>query len=173
MSARVDAATQILYHTANFDGWATGGGGPDWYATASVSGYHRARCSKDSYAWALVNGDSYYSGMTLTKINIQVSVKDAYVYRNAPWFSKADAKFWVRFTDLTAGTTLFNDKTRDYQAVQGTYWYNYAFTATVVSGHTYELEAGAWVETGYGWFWQYGTAEARGTIDVMYVYGNP
>jgi len=173
MSARVNAATQILYHAAPFDGWAKGWWGDCYQTDASTSGYHRARCCKNSYAWALINGDSYYGGGTMTKINIQVSVKNAYVYKNAPWFSWANAKFWVRFTDLTAAKTLFNDKTKDYQAVQGVYWYNYAFTATVVGGHTYELEAGAWVETGYGWFGNYGTAEAYGTIDVMIVVGNP
>jgi len=173
MSARVYASTQILYKSGYFEGWQKGGSGDYWETSADTSGNHRAYCYKNSNAWALIEGEQTYTGMTLTQIDIQVSVKNAYVYKNAPWFSTAIAKFWVKFIDATTGQVLFEDRSRDYSSTQGLYWYHYVFTATVQSGHTYSLLAGAYVQTGYGWFWQYGTAEARGTIDVMLVTGNP
>lgn len=172
MSASVNAATQIFYRSGSYDGWTTGGSGDYWEVYANTAGDFRAYCRKTSNAWALIHADQYYSGGTLTQITVHVTAKNAYVYKNAPWFSKAEAKWWVKFIDVTTGSVLNEDRAQDFKVVEGYSYYQKSFTGTVVGGHTYRVEAGVYVETGYGWFWQYGTAEAKGTIDVMLVVGD-
>lgn len=168
MGAKANAYVQILYRAGSFDGAQWSGSG-EYSAYADWTGYHQAWCKKNSWAFALVNAaQAYTSGTELHNINIQVSLYQVYVYRDAPWFSKAVAKFWVRFIDTTTSTVLFDDKNKNY----GDPWYNYPFQATVKSGHTFRLDAGIWVETGYGWWGNYGTAEGSATIDVMDVTGS-
>jgi hypothetical protein len=167
LSMQVNAAVQILYRTDSFDGGQYSGSGDSWSSYADWTGYHHAYCSKNSWAFALVSAAQAYSGIELHNINVQVSLYQVYVYRNAPLFSKAIAKLWMRFIDTTTSTVLRDDKSQDY----GLTWYNYAFQATVYSGHTYRLDIGIWVETGYGWWGNYGTAEGSATIDVMEVTG--
>lgn len=150
-----------------------GGGGTHWeYSADASTGNHRAYCYGAAWATAMVTSRTTYSGATLTKITIHVSIKNGYVFKSTPWFSWANAKLRVKFVDLTTGSVLYdNYSTWDY--MNGDFSKYYSFTATVQSGHTYEVAAGAYVETGYGWFGNYGTAEAKGTVDLIEVVGDP
>jgi len=176
MSTSVDAYTQIYYQTPYYDGWARGGSGDRWEATAETSGYVRAYCTGNSNAWALVQADQYYGGGTMTKITIYVTAQNAYVYLDhGPWWSYAgaEAKWWVKFIDATIGSVLYEDKTVNYVVTEGFSYYQKSFTKSVVGGHTYRVEAGVYCTTGKGWTGNWGTAEARGTIIVMQVVGDP
>ena len=175
LSTRVNAHTQIICRHPPFHGAGYGWGGEYGEAIAYNTGYHRVYCKKNSWAHATIDDVWTHNKGTFTKLYIQIAVKDAYVYKDAPWFSKAEAKFCIRLLDVTDWPqVLFEDNTRDYGAVEGLFWYHYnVFSATLQNGHTYRLEVGALVETGYGWFGNYGTAEARGTIDTMIVDADP
>jgi hypothetical protein len=171
LSTRINASTQIICRHPSYDGAPHGGGGEYFEAISYRTGYHRVYCRRDSWGAANVYVVWTHNKGTFTKLYIKITGKDAYVKRNYPWGSKAEAKFCVWLTDVTDWPqVLFEDCTRDYYEVQGLFTHNYnVFSVTLQNGHTYRLEAGAYVETGYGWFGYYGSAEARGTIDTMIV----
>lgn len=175
LSPWANASTQLLYKTPPYFGVEMGGGGTHYeFSADETNGNHRAYCYGQAWATAMVWAKWTHSGGTYSKVTINVNIVNGYENKilGGP-FTSAIAKLRVKFVDLTTGTLLFDDySTWDY--MDGSFWKPYSFTRTnaIQNGHTYEVAAGAYVETDWGW-WGTPSAEASGTVSVIQVLGDP
>jgi hypothetical protein len=169
----VAALTFIGGQGPNYSGCQWSGGGDNWSSSASVSGSVSASCSRSSYAYASVNTAGILNDDGgFSTVRIIVSANYASVSLSAPWGSSATAKWWVMLYDQTAGQQiLFDNSNVDYIEGGGYAYFDRSYSVTIYNGHYYSISAGVWVATGYGYFGQYGTAQASGHITNIQLYG--
>jgi hypothetical protein len=111
-----------------------------------------------------------WGGSTLTHINIFVTIVGGNENRDYPGWGYAYTRVRAKLVDLTTSSVLFDSHEKQYY--DGDFYQSYSFTATIQNGHTYQVSAGAYVETGYG-LWGTPSALAEGTVDSIEITGDP
>lgn len=165
------AQAVVILATPLYPAYQYGGSG-NYYAFANKNtGLVFARSQGSSYAKAGVAGDSHYTGPSISKIRILITVTEGYLQLNGAPGCICEAKLWTSLIDLTTGEILYQaeqnfDGTGDYYFLPSGCIY---LQKDIQFGHDYECWAGIITRTGSFLGWS-SSALAHGLVTLIKVY---
>jgi len=167
LSTNVYAQQLVIDHGAPYDAAQWGQSGDEASAYANVNtGYVQTHVARNSYAHALVMGETVYSGSNLNKIAIYITIKNSQLSKDG--YGLSSVKLWAWIYDQTDNKQIWAGF-QDWVAADATgktlYWTNQA--VNIYNGHKYSFWAGIQARSWTWWIFQ-GWANADGTIFKIY-----
>jgi hypothetical protein len=159
----------VVDRSPTFDqvSYAHGGDESSAYSQAS-NGWHTVHVAKNSWAYAEVVGQNYYTGGSFSGPLIEITISNGYVSKDP--YGNSYANVWCQLFDLTTGQKLY-DSQQAYENTNpppGKIFFFPANGVSITGGHTYAIYAG--VNAASRWLIFQGWADAHGYVTRIFAH---